>query len=638
MTRIDPRIAAVTDRIIERSKPTRRRYLDLMAEQAERGISRPRLSCGNFAHGFAGSGEDQDRIRAMAGPNIGIVTAYNDMLSAHAPYGSFPPQMKLYAREVGATAQVAGGVPAMCDGVTQGRAGMELSLFSRDTIALSTAVSLSHDMFDAALLMGVCDKIVPGLLIGALSFGHLPVLFVPAGPMTSGLSNRAKVVVRERYANGEASVEDLLEAESASYHAPGTCTFYGTANSNQVLLEAMGLQLPGSSFVNPGNPLRAAFTREAVRRAASITTQGEDYRPIGRLLDERAIVNAIVALLATGGSTNHTIHFVAVARAAGLQVTWEDFDAIARAVPLLSRIYPNGDADVNQFAAAGGTAFVFRELLDGGLLHEDIETIVPGGMRAYCDEPRLDGDALVFDPVPTTSRASEILRPLSDPFDSHGGIALLQGNLGRSLGKPSAVKPEHRVVDAPARVFATQDEVKAAFTAGELARDVVCVLRFQGPQANGMPELHALTPILGLLQDRGYRVFPVNPQITGERVHGEFVWRELGQIGEPIDIVDIFRRPEAAGEAVDQAQLAAPGVAVDAAHVAGQVEVGRVAVDEAAGAAAAAVDRLGDGVAGGDRAAVAAAAQDRPRQAAALEHRRRRDGHLDAGSLRALED
>ncbi|MEG3191472.1 phosphogluconate dehydratase [Lysobacter sp. D1-1-M9] len=503
---LHPCIVEVTDRIRERSRATRADYLARIDAARLATPHRFALNCGNLAHGFAGSEEDKPALKAGRAPNLGIVTSYNDMLSAHAPYGPYPDFIKASARAVGATAQVAGGVPAMCDGVTQGRTGMELSLFSRDVIAQATAIALCHDMFDATLCLGICDKIVPGLLIGALAFGHLPTVFVPGGPMPSGLSNRAKVVVRERYASGEASVEDLLEAESASYHAPGTCTFYGTANSNQVLLEAMGLQLPGSSFVNPGNPLRAAFTREAVRRAACITTQGEDYRPIGRLLDERAIVNAIVALLATGGSTNHTIHFVAVARAAGLQVTWEDFDAIARVVPLLSRIYPNGDADVNQFAAAGGTAFVFRELLGGGLMHDDIETIVPGGMRAYCDEPRLDGDALVFDPVPTTSRASEILRPLSDAFDPHGGIALLQGNLGRSLGKPSAVKPEHRRIEAPAVVVDDARVLKLLHEQDALPRDFIAVVRFQGPRANGMPEQHSLMPLLGVMLNAGRRV------------------------------------------------------------------------------------------------------------------------------------
>ena len=511
---VHPAIAQVTDRIRERSRGTRQNYLAHIDAARRDTPHRFGLGCGNLAHGFAGTEGDKPALKGGRGPNLGIVTSYNDMLSAHTPYGTYPDFIKSCAREIGATAQVAGGVPAMCDGVTQGRTGMELSLFSRDVIAQATAIALCHDMFEATLCLGICDKIVPGLLIGALAFGHLPTVFVPGGPMPSGLSNRAKVEVRERYAKGEAGVDELLEAESASYHSPGTCTFYGTANSNQVLLEAMGLQLPGSSFVNPGTPMRAALTREAVHRAARITSLGDDYRPIGRLLDERAIVNAIVALLATGGSTNHTIHFVAVARAAGLHVTWEDFDAIGRVVPLLARIYPNGDADVNQFAAAGGTAWVFRELLGGGLMHDDIETIVPGGMRAYCDEPGLlteapagaEGGALGYAPVPTISRDSSILRPLGDPFDLHGGIALLQGNLGRSLGKPSAIKPEHRRIEAPAVVVDDANVLKLLHQQDALPRDFIAVVRFQGPRANGMPEQHNLMPLLGMMLNAGRRV------------------------------------------------------------------------------------------------------------------------------------
>jgi len=508
---VHPRIAEITDAIRERSRGSRADYLARIAAAQRQGPHRGALGCGNLAHGFAASGEDKAQLRAVRAPNLGIVTSYNDMLSAHQPYAPYPDRIKAVARAFGATAQVAGGVPAMCDGVTQGRTGMELSLFSRDVIAQATAIALCHDMFDAALLLGICDKIVPGLLIGALAFGHLPAVFVPGGPMPSGLPNKEKVRVRERYAAGQATREDLLEAEAQSYHSPGTCTFYGTANSNQILLEAMGLQLPGASFVNPDTPLRDAFNVAAARRAAQITALGDDYRPLGRLLDERAIVNAIVALLATGGSTNHTIHFIAVARAAGLHVTWEDFDAIGHVVPLLARIYPNGEADINGFTAAGGTAFVFRELLDGGLLHDDIETIVPGGLRAYCDEPLLesnpvDGDSIVYAPAVADSIDRSVLRPLADPFDPHGGLSLLRGNLGRSLGKRSAVKPEHRRIEAPAVVVDNPDTLKLLHQQNALPQDFIAVVRFQGPKANGMPEQHSLMPLLGLLQNGGRRV------------------------------------------------------------------------------------------------------------------------------------
>ncbi|RPE81490.1 phosphogluconate dehydratase [Vulcaniibacterium tengchongense] len=502
---LHPRVAEVTERIRERSRPTRGDYLARIEAARRDTPHRFGLGCGNLAHGFAAAEEDKPVLKGERRPNLGIVTAYNDMLSAHHPYGPYPPRLKAYAREAGATAQVAGGVPAMCDGVTQGRTGMELSLFSRDVIAQATAIALCHDMFDAALCLGICDKIVPGLLIGALAFGHLPVVFVPGGPMPSGLPNKAKVAVRERYAEGKATREELLEAEAQSYHSPGTCTFYGTANSNQVMLEAMGLQLPGSSFVNPGTPLREAFDREAVHRAARITALGDDYRPIGRLVDERAIVNALVALLATGGSTNHTIHFVAVARAAGLVVTWEDFDDLSKAVPLLARVYPNGEADVNGFAAAGDTSFVIRELLSGGLLH-DIETVIPGGMRAYGQAPYLDGDRVAYAPAPAATRDPSVLRPLADPFDAQGGLVLMRGNLGRALGKRSAVKPEHRRVEAPAVVVDDPRTLKLLYEQGALPRDFVAVVRFQGPQANGMPELHSLMPLLGLMLNAGRRV------------------------------------------------------------------------------------------------------------------------------------
>ncbi|MEO7432113.1 MAG: phosphogluconate dehydratase [Dokdonella sp.] len=501
-----PRIEEVVARIARRSACGRRAYLDLIEASRLRGTTRSHLSCGNLAHGFAASGtHDKNAIKAGIAPNIGIVTAFNDMLSAHQPFETYPSQVKAFARAMGATAQVAGGVPAMCDGVTQGRIGMELSLFSRDVIAQSTAIALCHDMFDVALCLGVCDKIVPGLLIGALAFGHLPVVFVPAGPMPSGLSNKAKAEVRERYAAGNATREELLETEAASYHSPGTCTFYGTANSNQILLEAMGLQLPGASFVNPGTPLRDALTRAATERALAITALGDDYRPIGQLIDERAIVNAIVALLATGGSTNHTIHFVAVARAAGLRVTWEDFDALADVVPLLARIYPNGDADVNHFQAAGGTAFLFRELLDAGLMC-DLATVDAGGMRAYTREPRLvDGKLAQTDAVAESLDAA-VARPASNPFEATGGLRLVRGTLGSALAKVSAVKPQHRKVDAPAVVVDDPAELRVRHKAGTLPRDFIAVVRHQGPKANGMPELHSLMPLLGMLQNQGRAV------------------------------------------------------------------------------------------------------------------------------------
>ena len=504
---IDPRLADITERIRLRSTHTRSAYLALV-DAAREAPSRTRMSCGNLAHAYAACEPgDKSVLRGTRAPNLGIVTAFNDMLSAHQPFETYPALIRQAARRVGATAQVAGGVPAMCDGVTQGRIGMELSLFSRDVIAQATAIALCHDMFDAALCLGVCDKIVPGLLIGTLAFGHLPVVFVPAGPMPPGVPNKTKVEVRERYAAGEATREELLAVEEGSYHGAGTCTFYGTANSNQILLEAMGLQLPGTSFVNPGTRLRDALTVAAVERAAAITALGDDYRPIGHLVDERALVNAIVALLATGGSTNHTIHFVAVARAAGLIVTWDDFDALARIVPLLARIYPNGDADVNRFHAAGGTAFVFRELLDAGLMH-DVATIVPGGLRAYTREPRIDADTSNLQHVDgiATSADETVVRAVANPFEATGGLRLLDGNLGRALVKVSAVKPEYRRIRAPAVVIDDPAELRARHKAGSLPDDFVAVLRYQGPRANGMPEQHSLMPLLGMLQNQGRRV------------------------------------------------------------------------------------------------------------------------------------
>jgi len=503
MSRLDPRIAAVTGRIIERSRPTRKRYLDLMMQEAERGVERPRLSCGNFAHGFAASGEDKDAIRTMRGPNIAIVTAYNDMLSAHQPYGRYPEQLKIFAREVGATAQVAGGTPAMCDGVTQGQPGMDLSLFSRDVIALSTAVALSHGMFDGVAMLGICDKIVPGLLIGALRFGHLPALLIPAGPMPSGLANKEKQRVRQLFAEGQVGEEELLAAESASYHGAGTCTFYGTANSNQMMMELMGLHVPGAAFVNPGTPLRQALTRAAMHRVAALAATRE--RPLSRVIDERAIVNAAVGLLATGGSTNHAIHIPAMARAAGIIIDWRDFDELSQAVPLIARVYPSGSGDVNDFHHAGGMAFTAQTLLDAGLLHADILTAGADDFDAFATEPRLEGESLAWERV-NGSRDAEMLRPAGDPFVPDGGMRLVAGNLGRAIFKTSAVSSDHWTTEAPCRVFSTQDQVLAAFKAGELDRNVVVVVRFQGPRANGMPELHKLTPPLGVLQDRGFKV------------------------------------------------------------------------------------------------------------------------------------
>ncbi len=507
---LHPTIAAVTDRIIARSRPRRAAYLDLIRAQREAGTNRGNLSCGNLAHGFAAAEDDKPTIRSGQAMNIAIVTSYNDMLSAHQPYGRYPEAIKLAAREVGATAQIAGGVPAMCDGVTQGQAGMDLSLFSRDTIAQGTAIALSHAMFEGVLMLGICDKIVPGLLIGSLRFGHLPTILIPAGPMPSGLANKEKARIRQLYAEGKASRDDLLDAEAASYHSPGTCTFYGTANSNQMMMELMGLHVPGAAFVNPGTKLRSELTRAAVHRVTEIgwTRDGKenaDYRPLGECVDERAIVNAIIGLLATGGSTNHAIHIPAIARAAGITVDWEDFDRLSSAVPLLARVYPNGSADVNNFHAAGGMAFVTRELLGAGLLHGDILTI-GGTMADYARVPQMDGDALVWRDTPAASADPTILRPAADPFAADGGMRLISGNLGRCVIKVSAVEADRWTIEAPARIFDTQDAVIAAFKAGELERDVVVVVRFQGPRANGMPELHKLTPSLGVLQDRGFRV------------------------------------------------------------------------------------------------------------------------------------
>ncbi len=502
---LHPAISAVTDRIIERSRPTRAAYLALIRSEREGGVDRPMLGCANLAHGFAGTEEDRDTMKAGRAMNIGIVTAYNDMLSAHATYYRYPEQLKIWAREAGVTAQVAGGVPAMCDGVTQGYPGMELSLFSRDTIALSTAIALSHGMFEGAALLGICDKIVPGLLMGALRFGHLPMIFIPGGPMRSGISNKEKAHTRELYAEGKATRDELLDSEIAAYHSKGTCTFYGTANSNQMMMEMMGLHIPGAAFVNPGTKLRQELTRAAVHRLAKIGWSGDDYRPLGQCVDEKAIVNAAIGLLATGGSTNHLIHLPAIAACAGIVIDWEDFDRLSRAVPLIARVYPNGSADVNAFEDAGGMPFVIRELLGAGLLHRDLMTVGGDDLSAYGAKPAIEGDTLVW-ADPGASKDETIVRPASNPFSPEGGFRILSGNLGRACIKVSAVEADRWTIEAPARVFEDQAAVQVAFKAGELDRDVVVVVRFQGPRANGMPELHKLTPPLGVLQNRGFRV------------------------------------------------------------------------------------------------------------------------------------
>ena len=502
-----PVTAAVTARIIERSREARADYLARMEAARHAGPGRAKLSCANWAHAFAASPDgDKQRMRNPSAPNVAIVSAYNDMLSAHQPLERFPEIIKAAAETVGATAQFAGGVPAMCDGVTQGRPGMELSLFSRDVIAMSTAVALTHDAFDAALMLGICDKIVPGLTIGALAFGHLPVIFVPGGPMTTGASNADKARVRGLYAEGKATRDELLDMEMRSYHGPGTCTFYGTANSNQMMMEMMGLHLPGAAFVTPNTPLRDALTAQAPLRAIEIADGTNAYAPMSAVVDEKSIVNAIVGLLATGGSTNHTLHIVAMARAAGVIVDWTDFDELSRVTPLMARVYPNGSEDVNAFHAAGGMAYVVRELLDAGLAHEDVVTVAGQGLRRYQQEPFLQDGKLVWREGPATSLNLDILRPASDPFQPEGGMRLLAGGLGRAVIKTSAVKDEHLIIEAPAIVFEDQDDLLEAHKNGELNRDFVAVVRFQGPQANGMPELHSLTPVLGVLLDKGFKV------------------------------------------------------------------------------------------------------------------------------------
>ncbi|MDW8844297.1 phosphogluconate dehydratase [Erwinia sp. MMLR14_017] len=507
MNTVHPIIAQVTQRIIERSAETRSAYLARMETARSKTVQRAKLACGNLAHGFATcQPDDKTALKNMVRSNIAIITAYNDMLSAHQPYETYPDKIRRALSQTGAVGQVAGGVPAMCDGVTQGQDGMELSLMSRDIIAMSAAVGLSHNMFDGALFLGICDKIVPGLVMAALSFGHLPALFIPAGPMSSGLPNKEKVRVRQLYAEGKADRQALLEAEAASYHGIGTCTFYGTANTNQMIMEVMGLHLPGSSFVHPDTPLREVLTEAAARQVTRLTETSGNYLPVGRLVDEKVVVNGIVALLATGGSTNLTMHMVAMARAAGIQINWDDFSDLSEAIPLLCRIYPNGPADINQFQAAGGVALLVRELLNHGLLHEDVETVAGSGLHRYTQEPWLDNGKLAWREGTETSLNDKVITCVSRPFEQHGGTKVLQGNLGRAVMKTSAVPADNQVIEAPAVVFESQHDVLPAFEAGELNKDCVVVVRFQGPQANGMPELHKLMPPLGVLMDRGFKV------------------------------------------------------------------------------------------------------------------------------------
>ncbi|MFV1528695.1 MULTISPECIES: phosphogluconate dehydratase [unclassified Phaeobacter] len=505
--RLNQTLRDVTDRIIARSAKPRAAYLDRMRAAKGKGPARAHLSCSGQAHAYAATGEDQMPLAEGTAGHLGIVTAYNDMLSAHQPFETYPQRIRDAVRRVGGTAQVAGGVPAMCDGVTQGEAGMELSLFSRDTIAMATGIALSHNVFDATVYLGVCDKIVPGLVIGAQVFGHLPAVFLPAGPMTSGISNDDKAKVRQKFAAGEIGRDELLKSEMAAYHGPGTCTFYGTANTNQMLMEFMGLHLPGSSFVNPGTDMRAALTEEGARRALALSALGNDYTPVCDILDERAYVNGIVGLMTTGGSTNLLIHLIAMARAGGIILDWQDFSELSDVVPLLARVYPNGLADVNHFHAAGGLGYVIGQLLNSGHLHPDTKTVAGTGLDRYTSEPFLTGEGLVWKPGSGETLNDKIIRPASDPFQPTGGLSRLSGNLGTGVMKISAVAEEHRIVEAPARVFHDQEEAKAAFKAGELDKgDVVIVVRFQGPKANGMPELHSMTPFLGIMQGRGQKV------------------------------------------------------------------------------------------------------------------------------------
>ncbi len=575
---LHPVTAAVTARIVERSRQTREDYLRHIGQAQHDGPGRAKLSCANWAHAFAASPEDdKQRMRNPSAPNVAIVSAYNDMLSAHQPLERFPPIIKAAAEAVGATAQFAGGVPAMCDGVTQGRPGMELSLFSRDVIAMSTAVALTHDAFDAALMLGICDKIVPGLVIGALSFGHLPVIFVPGGPMTSGISNTEKARVRGLFAEGKATRDELLDSEMKSYHGPGTCTFYGTANSNQMMMEMMGLHLPGSAFVHPNTPLRDALVAAAPKRAVEIAHGTNAYTPMASVVDEKSIINAMAGLLATGGSTNHTLHLVAMARAAGVIIDWSDFDELSRITPLLARVYPNGSEDVNAFHAAGGMAFVVRELLDAGLAHEDVVTVAGGNLRAYQQEPFLQDGELVWREGAAESLNLDILRPASDPFQPEGGIRLLRGPLGRAVIKTSAVKEANLKVEAPALVFEDQDELLAAHARGELNRDFIAVVRFQGPTANGMPELHSLTPVLGVLQDKGFKValvtdgrmsgasgkVPAAIHVTPEAAHGG----PLSQVRDG-DLIRVDAHAGSLEILVDPAELAArPKASISGSNV-----------------------------------------------------------------------
>ena len=574
---MNKKLDAITQRIRERSAGSRSRYLTRIRKAAdEDGPSRARLSCSNLAHGMAACSESRKKMLAgSVVPNIGIVSAYNDMLSAHQPFEDYPAAIKQAAEQVGAVAQFAGGVPAMCDGITQGQDGMDLSLFSRDVIAMSTAVALSHDMFDAAICLGVCDKIVPGLLIGALSFGHLPTIFVPAGPMVSGLSNKEKAQIREDYAAGKIGRDELLEAESAAYHSPGTCTFYGTANSNQMMMEFMGLQLPGGSFINPGTPLRAALTDEAVRQVLGATSLGDDYRPIGEIVNENAIVNAIVGLLATGGSTNHTIHLVAIAASAGIRIDWSDFSDLSRIVPLLAKVYPNGSADVNHFQAAGGLGFVMRELLDAGLMHDSVSTVTGDGLSRFCVEPFAEAGGVSWKPVPEVSLDTEILRPVAEPFDDEGGLRLLEGNLGRAIVKSSAVDDAHCMIEADARVFKSQAEFFEAFQNGELYRDFVAVLAYQGPRSTGMPELHKLTPYLSVLQRKGHKVALLTDgrmsgasgtvlaaiQVTPEASAGGLIGRILDGDFVRIDVQSGELSVQANGEALESREHTPPDLA-----------------------------------------------------------------------------
>ncbi|GAA4590862.1 phosphogluconate dehydratase [Planotetraspora phitsanulokensis] len=560
-------IDQVTDRIRRRSGDSRAAYLERVGlagrELRERGPARGHLGCANLAHGFAGAPEGDKRdLRGSAKPGVAIVTSYNDMLSAHQPYETYPPELKRAVRAAGGVAQVAGGVPAMCDGITQGRAGMELSLYSRDVIAMATAIALSHDMFDASLLLGVCDKIVPGLLIGALHFGHLPAIFVPAGPMTSGLPNKVKARARQRFAEGLIDRAEMLDAEAKSYHSPGTCTFYGTANSNQLLMEVMGLHLPGATFVNPHTELRHALTEAAGRRAVEITAHGDEYTPVGEVVDERAIVNAVVALLASGGSTNHTMHLVAMAAAAGIELTWDDMADLSKVVPLLTRMYPNGQADVNHFQAAGGMPVLIGDLLDGGFLHEDVLTVAGRGLGHYRSAPALKEGTLVWEERAEGSTDHDVLRPVAEPFSADGGIHMLSGNLGRAVSKVSAVKPEHLVIEAPARVFDDQRDLLAAFESGALdGQDFVAVVRYQGPRANGMPELHKLTPPLAVLLDRGQKVAIVTDgRMSGAsgKVPAAIHLSPEAADGGPISLIrdgDVIRLDSAAGTLVVQADL-----------------------------------------------------------------------------------